>query len=880
MLDNGETAESPLLTNIEILKVQVQNKNNATTGDNDVETGVLKDANGVVIAPLKSNIDAGDMKSVETYINDNSRADLTIEDVSHNSNITTLVMRETDMGDVDYNVFFDPENIIAAEASSAGAKLVIDVLNLLSAAKGENPVAGFSEISFNVGDKLVKVAISTATTYDQVLGAIRTQLTTDGITTVNVALEADSAVFNKALGGFAQGHKVDYSQIILTSTDSKVITEEKITLTDSKNAGDLYFGFSDAAGSSIESLTTTNVVFDRVGRDSKGGDFVAGSDSTGNSGSKGIQKFEVSVDRSSWLNEVSSTNNTLEVLNIKNITTNSATQDNQITAKDGKGNLRIDKLVDVRVVDAVNMTGKLNITAELTGAVVEKYLNLKDTDSNPANDNSEIAYNDVKSNDFYYNFGSNNDTLDLTISAANLAAAGTTTREDFVLEINGNGGNDTITTMIGDAGTAVGTEAWYLNSKINANMVINAGSGNDTINNFGGGDWKINLDSGNNTVYVDNSGKQGLTVGTTKSDTATWVVNTGTQATTNIKLSDLVSSANDSNELYKANMTVTFKGLTATAVIASTNYKSSDLQINNAIKAAIQNDAVLSKLIVATDGPANTLIITSLIDGAQVAGDLAFAITGPTTALTAAEVTALTAAWGASTLATHELDMTATGITITTTGGYNSVLAKDDAAADITGINSLNVNDSVITSGTGNDVIVLSTTGDATADAAFLYSDDVSQNVFSNNTIVFNAAFGNDTIVNFKADTDANVGEASAGYDVLDFTKFLTSKNDAVALDKVGTYAAVNSQITLITGTIANDTITEIKALYDANDQSTASTTFQQLLITTDAKNIGTVYSIVDGAADNDTAVTLLGTIDLADTAWSTLTVDNFASIA
>ena len=620
MLDKDETAESPLLTNIEVLQVQVQNKNSKLTADNDVEATVNK-----------SNIDAGDMSGVETYINYNSRADLTIEDVSHNSNNTNLVMRETDMGDVDYNVFFDPENIIAAEAFPVGAKLVVDVLNLLSAAKGENPVAGFSKISFNVGADLVEVDISTATTYDQVLTAIRTQLTTDGITTVTVALEADTAVFNKALGGFAQGDKVSYSQIILTSTDSKLITEGEITLINTKNAGDLYFGFSDAEGSNIESLTTTNVVFDRVGRDSKGGAFLAGSDSTGeNSDSQGIQKFEISVDRSSWLSEVSSTNNSLEVINIKNITTNSATQDNQITKKNGKGNLTIDKLVDVRVVDAIDMTGKLNVTATLSEDVVEKYLNLKDTDSSSANDNSEIAYNDVESNDFYYNFGKNNDTLNLTISNANLAAAGTTTREDFVLEINGNGGNDTITTIIGD-GKGLSTDNWYINSKANANLAINAGDGDDKVTTTGAGDFKINLGAGNDTAYADNSGAK-----------AKWVVNAG-----NRDVNDLVGTstsfaatnagkANGSFFLVDGKVTVTFadsentttgavgltNGFEVSANITGTDYVTTMANVNQAIKKAINEDAVLSKLLVAQDGPYNTLVITSLIDGSIVATNL------------------------------------------------------------------------------------------------------------------------------------------------------------------------------------------------------------------------------------------------------------------
>ena len=79
---------------------------------------------------------------------------------------------------------------------------------------------------------------------------------------------------------------------------------------------------------------------------------------------------------------------------------------------------------------------------------------------------------DIENREYLYGYGS-----DDTITG--------TTGVDI---IHGFGGNDTITTMIGD-GTAAGTEAWYTNSVLNANLAINADAGNDTIHNFGGGDW-------------------------------------------------------------------------------------------------------------------------------------------------------------------------------------------------------------------------------------------------------------------------------------------------------------------------------------------------------------------------------------------------------
>ena len=48
-----------------------------------------------------------------------------------------------------------------------------------------------------------------------------------------------------------------------------------------------------------------------------------------------------------------------------------------------------------------------------------------------------------------YNGGTGNDYINLWLSDDNLAKAGTTTREDFNLTINGGDGNDEIVTMIG-----------------------------------------------------------------------------------------------------------------------------------------------------------------------------------------------------------------------------------------------------------------------------------------------------------------------------------------------------------------------------------------------------------------------------------------------
>jgi hypothetical protein len=313
---------------------------------------------------------------------------------------------------------------------------------------------------------------------------------------------------------------------------------------------------------------------------------------------------------------------------------------------------------DVQVINAAGFQGNLKLNAILTSSVVDKYLNLKD----PA---SALAGADNVT--FLYDLGGNagGDVFDLAISSANLAAAGTGTREDFVLNIKGNGGDDTISTAIYQPATSQwtntstddgfnlanatgGTAAWYVNSKTNGKLNIDAGANNDVINTVGSGDWKVTLGTGSDTYYADNT-----------ADKATWVFNTSDQKTaTAVAARNLdngtvgtIQSGDNSTyvsgidpynptgtpkaSLYGLKLRVVyqdvsessnalpdagFQGVFISKVIdvptaANNKYIVSDLNINQAIKAAINGDPVLSKLLVAEDGPANTLIVRALSDG-------------------------------------------------------------------------------------------------------------------------------------------------------------------------------------------------------------------------------------------------------------------------
>jgi hypothetical protein len=353
---------------------------------------------------------------------------------------------------------------------------------------------------------------------------------------------------------------------------------------------------------------------------------------------------------------------------------------------------------------------------------------------------------------------------------------------------------------------------------------------------------------------------------TATADKAVWVLNTASQAAVSTapgtpyvlavnderNVQDLKSDVNNTYNFYAARLTVTFKDLTATVDVPNTGFRTSDLQINQAIKDAINNNAVLNKLISAADGPANTLVITSLIDGVMSNANFGVALTLPALAgivdVAGAAAVYGTAATGEAVLAAMQAALT----TFNTKGDYVDQLAETGAFGgnvEVTGAASVTTSDNTITPGDGNDVTVLGTTVGTDA----LLS--------SNDRVVFGAAFGNDTVVHFKA------GTATTGGDVL----VLSALGGSI----LGTAFNVNNSINVANETTANDTAAEVAALF--TDSATAQT---HVYIAVDiVTNIGKVYAVTDaaGTAAGNVVATLAGTIDLADTLWSTLTIDNFA---
>ena len=908
-------------------------------------------------------IDAERMVGTTRYESNNSRADVVIEDVRiADGEITkdiTIAMVQTDPGTADFGVYFDQHSLRNAPTETSGAGLDLKVLDITNGILNNNPLEKnpFNKVLFAIGGNDIVLELNADNirgTYTQLKDEINTALVqwnvdhpvsagNPDLSTITATITGTFEGVASGLGGTSAGQTTTGQTITLNTTDDRLFTANGWA-SSAVLPSDAEFVASqtDADPTASTFLITSTILLDDVGRGSMAGDLIVGGLSTGaTSDSMGVEQFNITVERNSELQEIQSTHNTLQEVYIVNGTT----KGNLVVAGDTNGDNLLPGtdadnfgFTDVRVLDASAMTGSVNLNAGLSSAVTAKYMNSADTTNTSAADNVE----------FMYKLGTSNDTLTLGIDSANLAAAGTTTREDFNLTIDGNAGNDTISTQITNFTTGVASSTalnWYTNSTSNANLAVNGGAGNDTINTLAGGNFVINAGSGNDTVYTDNAGTlagliladsdgDGLVTGADAvagSSKATYVVNATNAVITDLIGATAATTAATDMLLYKSTVTVTYTGGTtgntsgvidgvanagttgfeSTVTIDTNNYIGDRSNVNQAIKAAINEDAVLSKLLVATDGPENSLVITSLVDGTFADTDLNIQVKdmGATAfaALTAGELAGLDTAWETlnanSTIAAVALgDLTAAATDANSMNGLDtnengvgdageSILATDVAATALVGAISTFDSDNKIDLGSGDDVVVLGT--DAT----------------SNDSIVFTGtSIGNNTVYNF------NNTAAATMLDTLDFTAYLTNKVSAsgsteseirVATtgDNTGVAAhttAANEVITIndwtqdatvgIDETWANMTAAKVKAALDsgnagADDYGTAALTDatidlaangtlvgnsqEQILMIENDLNQGE-YKVFEMTGDNTTldytTVTLLGTVDFGAT--------------
>ena len=175
--------------------------------------------------------------------------------------------------------------------------------------------------------------------------------------------------------------------------------------------------------------------------------------------------------------------------------------------------------------------------------------------------------------------------------------------------------------------------------------------------------------------------------------------------------------------------------------------------------------------------------------------------------------------------------------------------AIDAAIAAATNITANKIDHTFFSSDRG-DTFSLGTAGDDVGNGWYSNDPDVADQ-YANDKIVFFGKFGGDTIVNFTLDTDTGTGEATAGFDILDFSALVNGGRFFIA--------------PLISGT--NTSAAEVATRF--SDDLVAE---ESVYIAYGLDNVAAVYQVVDGNTANDLDVSLLGTIDLGDDfMWSQL---------
>lgn len=562
----------------------------------------------------------------------------------------------------------------------------------------------------------------------------------------------------------------------------------------------------------------------------------------------GVEKFIVHVegvhnsvvDESSSLAGLQSTHNALQWvvidnpgstadLTIGNSQTHDITGVNGATAwVDNKGEVhgvwsdavdvssgRNNAVKDVLVFDASEFTAKSTVWAIMTDEMVDKYTYLADFQANPRVDNTQGSTG-IEAD---YEFGSGDNTFNLNISKGNAAFLGNATREDFELNIETNGGNDLVQLQIGDGsdeprrGNEDLAADWYNNHAINAfgyvggtqigndryedmQIIVSTSGGQDKIETWGATTVYIKPGSEDDVVFTDNSGEYAKF----NEGHATWVFNSNDR-----NVNDLQSQTRvEATKIANLGVSVTFQDIEVRVPVnvgttnSNTGATITDLTIVQAIKDAINNDPVLSDVLVALDGPGRTLIVMSKIDGYHTSDDLTLNLfdTAPLSTQQTNAGATLFSTWlanPANATAAASFDWVAN-----LDGTYSPIDGQVDGAErwdsqfgrdghTLHGVDSDNTNNNVVDASLGNDTIVLSSFGDG----LFLNEVDADPNTFdqihggegyrgegfgSVETIDIDGLFGDDVILNFTAAIGA---EGSNEVQVFSFSGEANDDGDA-----------------------------------------------------------------------------------------------------
>ncbi|WP_288230834.1 hypothetical protein [uncultured Desulfovibrio sp.] len=682
----GTSVISPEIRNVETILFRAQQAGGGT-GNN--LTNAYFDAENVHLAD-------GQMLTIGS---DNSRASLKIEDVRHNSTETTVRFSNTDPGAVNLEVYFDPQHLTSEGASTTGY-LSLQMIDATDALTNNQPLAkssytGFSfmlngvqhTVYFNADHSVFTTTTEGLAAYQELADAISNAIAADeSLSALGLNVQLGD-VFTKYDGN--TGNTVKGQTITLSSSQGSLdgVGWTQDQMADPTN--------SMSASMAKQSATTcpliqTNVELDNVGRvqwddasaclpddsvyGSQAGELVIGS----MPGRGGVERFDVVVDKGSWLSSLSSTNETLRMVTVKNGAVNGDNDKGNLfigqslladESKDPSSGellywmnaprlLSTDGLTDVKVFDASEMVGKVNIGAQLTENALAKYM--ADVDGL-----NTMYSNYAPSGDFRYYLGSNDDTLNMKVNA------GIAADRDFKLDIQTNAGNDLVNfSFEGLTGNRL------VNQIALNNVSIDLGAGNDELWFWGNGAVNVNDGDGADKVYVGQNIDQN----------AVFVFGANSAADTFIKAgpdgaqplgNEVVSTNQPALTLTGATadsyvtVTVTFNGISSEVTLQLKDGQTViDMDTaNHAIIEAINNDPTLSALLVAKDGMGNSLLVESLVDGKFAATDLSVKFVGDATSHVTVGNGVYTATGTNSDLALGGAEALNSSLQVTTEGG-------------------------------------------------------------------------------------------------------------------------------------------------------------------------------------------------------------------
>lgn len=509
-------------------------------------------------------------KTVELWSTD-ALADLTVEHIQGSTDSVTLGWRNTEAGELNFTAYFDniptPPQI---DESDAPSQIFIEILDVDGIREDGEPLRD----NFFVGMQIVidgaEVILKSPSgnpeyTYEDLIDGWNKTLAAKGIETVAAALGESFNVVSSSDGLAYEG-----TTIVLTNTGPEILRGVG-WVTDVLSPSNIHTSIREPQNSgNDDGVTQVNVVFDGVGHGAKAGSFIAGvapENSLSEESAKGIQKFNIAVDRDSWLDNVSSTHGSLEDIAVSNI--------------GAAGSLRIDYLEDVKLFDARGMSNSVTLNAVINA---DRY----DTDTLYVDG---LAYFGGTGDDHY--------TLMLPAVA----------REDeyLNLDIDMGEGDDLLVLSFTSS-----VDDYKYPRSLNSRDVVVAGEGDDVITTVGGGAVYVDTGSGSDTVYSGTAGSDAAR--------ASWIFSAKTEVQPAGTLTIAFSpTASVDAEAFNNGFETTFTILSGSLLGELTS-------VNQIIKGVIEADNTLNKLLQATVNPDQSLTVSALIDGELQIEDLVMTI--------------------------------------------------------------------------------------------------------------------------------------------------------------------------------------------------------------------------------------------------------------